>query len=112
MAIQHKCIAAGGDYFGGDKSFMCVLSIKVPIPKKSGSLFNDPCSVRSELINVSFHKEFKTAVFMHRSPYELLGTFSAVVRISVVYFLLSERPPSATVRSFFSSDCRKTVYID
>ena len=29
----NKCIAAGGDYFEGDKSFMCVLSIKVPIRK-------------------------------------------------------------------------------
>ena len=27
----NKCIAAGGDYFEGDLSFMCVLSIKVPI---------------------------------------------------------------------------------
>ena len=39
---RYKCIAAGGDYFEGDKSFMCVLSIKVPIRKKSGNLFNDP----------------------------------------------------------------------
>ena len=39
----NKCIAAGGDYFEGDQSFMCVLSIKVPIRKKSGNLFNDPC---------------------------------------------------------------------
>ena len=38
---QYKCIAVGGDYFEGDKSFMCVLSIKVPIRKKSGNLFND-----------------------------------------------------------------------
>ena len=30
-----KCIAARGDYFEGDKSFMCILSIKVPIQKKS-----------------------------------------------------------------------------
>ena len=30
----NKCIAAGGDYFEGDQSFMCVLSIKVPIRKK------------------------------------------------------------------------------
>ena len=37
----YKCIAAGGYYFEGDKSFMCVLSIKVPIRKKSGNLFND-----------------------------------------------------------------------
>ena len=40
----NKCIAARGDYyyFKGDYSFMCVLSIKVPIRKKSGNLFNDP----------------------------------------------------------------------
>ena len=38
----NKCIAARGDYFEGDLSFMCVLSIKVPIWKKSGNLFNDP----------------------------------------------------------------------
>ena len=37
----NKCTAAGGDYFEGDLSFMCVLSIKVPIRKKSGNLFND-----------------------------------------------------------------------
>ena len=30
----NKCIAAEGDYFEGDSSFMCVLSIKVPIQKK------------------------------------------------------------------------------
>ena len=38
----NKCISAGGDNFKGDQSFMCVLSIKVPIRKKSGNLFNDP----------------------------------------------------------------------
>ena len=38
----NKCIAAEGDYFEVDYSFMCVLSIKVPIRKKSGNLFNDP----------------------------------------------------------------------
>ena len=38
----NKCIVAGGDYFEGDESFMCVLSIKVPIRKKSGNLFNEP----------------------------------------------------------------------
>ena len=39
----NKCIVAGGDYFEGDLSFMCVMSIKVPIRKKSGNLFNEPC---------------------------------------------------------------------
>ena len=38
----NKCIAAGGDYFKRDSRFMCLLSIKVPIWKKSGNLFNDP----------------------------------------------------------------------
>ena len=42
----NKYIAAGGDYFEGDSIFMRVLSIKVPVLKKSGNLFNDPC--RSE----------------------------------------------------------------
>ena len=37
----NKWIAAGGDYFKGDLSFMCVLSIKGPIRKKSENLFND-----------------------------------------------------------------------
>ena len=30
---QYKCIAAGGDYFEEEYSFMYVLSIKVPIRK-------------------------------------------------------------------------------
>ena len=34
----NKCIGAGGDYFEGDNSFMCVLSIKVPIRKMPGNL--------------------------------------------------------------------------
>ena len=38
----NKWIAAGGDYFRWYKSFMCVLSIKVSIRKKSGNLFIDP----------------------------------------------------------------------
>ena len=37
----NMCIATGGDYFEGDKSFMCVISTKVPIQKMSGNLFND-----------------------------------------------------------------------
>ena len=38
----NKCIAAGGDYFEGEQSFMCVLSKKVPIRKKSGNLSYAP----------------------------------------------------------------------
>ena len=42
LELYKKCIAAGGDYFEEDKSFMSVLSIEVPIRKKSVDLFNDP----------------------------------------------------------------------
>ena len=38
----NKCISPWGDYFEGDQSFMCLLSIKVPIRKKSGNLLYAP----------------------------------------------------------------------
>ena len=38
----NKGIAAVGDYFEGDLSFMCVLSTKVPRRKMCENLFNDP----------------------------------------------------------------------
>ena len=50
----NKCIAAGGDYLEWDSSFMCVLSIKVPIRKKSRNLFNDPRSPRRVDIPLKF----------------------------------------------------------
>ena len=46
-----KCITAGGDYFEEDLSFMCILSIKVPIRKISGNLFNEPCTLQTPLIS-------------------------------------------------------------
>ena len=45
----NKCIAAGGDYFEGDLSFLCALSIKVPIRKKSGNLLNDPRTLKKHI---------------------------------------------------------------
>ena len=41
----NKCIAAGEDYFEGDYSFMSVLSIKMPIRKKSGNLSYAPRTI-------------------------------------------------------------------
>ena len=38
----NKCIATGGDYFEGEWSFMSVLSIKVPLRKKSEKLSYAP----------------------------------------------------------------------
>ena len=49
----NKCIASVGDSFEGDQSFMCVLSIKVSIRKKSGNLFNDPHIFKSKNIFIS-----------------------------------------------------------
>ena len=40
----NKCISAGVDYFEVYYSFMRVLSIKVPIGKKSGNLLCVPCN--------------------------------------------------------------------
>ena len=33
LVRYNNCIATGGDYFDGDKSFMCELSIKMPYEK-------------------------------------------------------------------------------
>ena len=43
----NKCIAAEGDYTEGDKSFMCVLSIKVPIHMCSDK---DISNIRNETV--------------------------------------------------------------
>ena len=42
LELYNKCIATRGDYFEGGLSFMCVLSIKVSIRKKSGNLSYAP----------------------------------------------------------------------
>ena len=53
----NKCIAAGGDCFEGDWSFLCVISIKVPIRKKSGNLFNDPrIFIKQTLVSICFYQ--------------------------------------------------------
>ena len=39
---RYKCFEVGGDYFEVEESFMCVLSIKVPIRTKSGNLSYTP----------------------------------------------------------------------
>ena len=59
----NKWIAAGGDNFEVGESFMCVLSIKVPIRKKSGNLSYAPCkwclniSYRMSLVKIFFKKK-------------------------------------------------------
>ena len=63
----NKCIAAGGDYFEGDLSFMCVLSIKMPIRKKSGNLFKNPRIFR-ELILYEFQLGLNATAALFKIP--------------------------------------------
>ena len=58
----NKCIAAG-DYFEGT-SFMCVLSIKVPIRKKSGNLLNDPRNYRTPMMVIILELFFFRLLFL------------------------------------------------
>ena len=66
----NKCIAAGGDYFEGDWSFMCVLSIKVPIRKKSGKLFNDP---RNTATGIRTHCDIAAQHVSHNDTISLMS---------------------------------------
>ena len=57
----NKCIAVGGDYFEGDQSFMCVLSIKEPIQKKSGNLSYAPHNLYADTLCIAlFHMWFES----------------------------------------------------
>ena len=62
---RYKCIETGGDYFEGDLSFMCVLSIKVPIRKKSGNLCNDP-RISGSYVHLIQKYVFTKAVVWHK----------------------------------------------
>ena len=67
---HNKCIAAGGDYFEGDKSFMCVISIKVPIRKKSGNLSYAPSIYSYNLYAdrlMKFDTKLKAEIVLHYS---------------------------------------------
>ena len=82
----NKCIAAGGDYFEGDKSFMCVLSIKGPIQKKSGNLFNDPH------IYIYFHPQtdcFNESQVLWQDPWEASSWDQNLVEFTSVGYLIS-----------------------
>ena len=64
----NKCIAAGGGYFEGDNSFMCILSIKVPIRKKSGNLLCAPCISQ---LNRGTYTLNKNPCFLNKGIYAL-----------------------------------------
>ena len=62
----NKCIAARGDYFEEDLSFMCAISIKVSTRKKSGNLFNDP------RIYIYIYIYIHTLIWLGFMPYQPL----------------------------------------
>ena len=55
-----KCIEASGDYFEGDYSFMCVLSIKVPYEKRLPRMKNISLSLVKSLVFI-----FNTYCFLN-----------------------------------------------
>ena len=81
----NKCIAAGGDYFEGNYGFMCVLSIKVPIRKKSGNLFNDP-RIHTKRLLIFTQKHFVNYCLLPKVIHERITSVSA--QPPVIYFCL------------------------
>ena len=92
----NKCIAAGGDYLEGDKSFMCVLSIKVPIRKKSGNLSYAPRIATFLQWYQNYHRNlilifplffrFLEGNILTRLPF-FLELWDISVSYSIVYFI-------------------------
>ena len=87
----NKCFVTRGDYFEVDKSFMCVLSIKVPIRKKSGNLFNDP---RICLMVCIFPHAFRLQVFVWIQIYFNKIIFEWEIIIIDDFFLFSWKSSS------------------
>ena len=64
----NKFIAAGGDYFGGDMSFMYVLSIKVPIRKSLETYLMILVFIicKQIVLLVTISKQAQAHFFVHR----------------------------------------------
>ena len=60
---RYNCIAAGGDYFEGDKSFMCVLSIKVPIRKNDLMILVSVALLRGQNLLLIFNHKFEITLY-------------------------------------------------
>ena len=63
----NKCIAARRDYLKGNYSFKCILSIKVPLRKKSGNLSYAPC--------ITWNKLSKKENFKHSDKFCICKIF-------------------------------------
>ena len=61
----NNCLAAGGDNFEEDESFMSELSINVSIRKKSGNLFHDP-----RIYLIEHNRDFFSTYFF-ANPFKL-----------------------------------------
>ena len=77
----NECIAAVGVYFEGDKSFMCVLSIKVPIQKKKSLE-----TYRMHLVSLAAPPNtIWEAVFLVWNSWDVRRVVCINTRISVIY---------------------------
>ena len=59
----NKCNAAGGDYFVGDKSFICVLSIKVAKRKKGWKLIVCPSYIYIYILSCTDRRFVQSELF-------------------------------------------------
>ena len=83
----NKCIATGGDYSEWDLSVMSVLSMKVPIRKKSGKLFNDP-RISIQFINNVFISSFSIILMLASelpSPFSKFNSHHFLVISTIVH---------------------------
>ena len=83
---RYKCIAAGGDYFEGNYSFMCVISIKVPIRKKSRNLFNDPRIYISIYLSIYLSISLSIYIYIEREREREKEMISYVKLIDMRFF--------------------------
>ena len=86
----NKCIAAGGDYFEGDKSFMCVLSIKVPIRKKIWKL--TVCTSYLETLKIFVRLILQIGFLVLRIPLVRMVKFQFLVQLLFLFWLLLKCP--------------------
>ena len=97
----NKCVVAGGDDFKGDLSFMCVLSIKVSIRKKSGNL---PYAPRNSSTYALYYlcRQLKTLFF---PIYSMRGNFTFILyRLKIPFSFLITSLSKIKICSCLSDD--------
>ena len=93
----YKCIATEGDYLEGDKSFICLLSIKLSLQNKSRNLFNDSGIYIYMYIYIYIYIYEVTLIIRRRS---LALPFSYPFLSSIISGRSFQWPVEADIRQF------------